>query len=288
MGLGWRAPRSYRPGKHVCALYVRCASGSGKTHARIRVQSYDRTMDAHQNRFKAIAELVGDVMAETLWPTRCAVCDMPGQLLCEACARRLTAIDACLACPTCGAPFGRIQCTECNTLMLRTLGHDRIPFDTMSFALVADHGAQRIVKAYKDQGERRLVTQIAQRCVPLIGPDRCREGCAITFVPDSLDAQRRRGFDHGRELACRIADEAGLDCLGLLMPPQSVDQRELGRRQRSENMAHALHVAPGAPVPTHLIVFDDICTTGSTLFAAADALAAAGALHLHALAFGRV
>ena len=28
-----------------------------------------------------------EALAETLWPTRCAVCDAPGEVLCDACRR---------------------------------------------------------------------------------------------------------------------------------------------------------------------------------------------------------
>ncbi len=32
---------------------------------------------------RALARLVRDAAVETLWPTRCAVCDAPGQVLCD-------------------------------------------------------------------------------------------------------------------------------------------------------------------------------------------------------------
>lgn len=256
--------------------------------ARIRVQSYDRTMDAHQNRFKAIAELVGDVMAETLWPTRCAVCDMPGQLLCEACARRLTAIDACLACPTCGAPFGRIQCTECNETMLAAIGLARFPLDGMASMFVANESEQRIVKAYKDQGERRLSAFIAQstaRCIPPAWTDK---PSALTFIPDTAASLRRRGFDHACELACLVANQLGCDCLGLLERPRSTDQRTLTRKERFANMSNAITLCADAPVPQRVILFDDVCTTGATLYAAATTLRNSGAQQVFATTFCRV
>ncbi|MBQ1559106.1 MAG: hypothetical protein IIZ69_13600, partial [Pseudomonas sp.] len=50
---------------------------------------------------------------ELLWPTRCVVCDLPGELLCERCRSRLPWIEQRFACPVCGAPFGELTCTEC-------------------------------------------------------------------------------------------------------------------------------------------------------------------------------
>ena len=43
---------------------------------------------------RALARLMRDAAVETLWPTRCAVCDAPGQVLCDQCARALPVIRA--------------------------------------------------------------------------------------------------------------------------------------------------------------------------------------------------
>ncbi|MDD7690067.1 MAG: hypothetical protein PUI93_04055, partial [Ellagibacter isourolithinifaciens] len=39
------------------------------------------------------AEAAAQAVAETLWPTRCAICDEPGELLCERCRSELPFID---------------------------------------------------------------------------------------------------------------------------------------------------------------------------------------------------
>lgn len=227
-----------------------------------------------------------DVAAETLWPTRCAVCDAPGALICEACRSKLLVIDACMACPVCGAPYGRVQCTECTPLMLKSACRSAIPFDGMAHAMVADDAVRRIVSAYKDRGERRLAATIAALCAPRIAPS--WRTSVVAYLPDAPRARRRRGFDHGQELARAVAQAAGLPCAGLFMPPRTANQRALTRAQRFANMAAAIRLAPDAPVPRSVIVFDDICTTGSTLYAAADALRAAGCEAVFALTFGRV
>ena len=52
---------------------------------------------------------------EVLSPTRCAGCERPGALICEACLSRIEVIDPVHACTRCGAPFGDMLCTECGT-----------------------------------------------------------------------------------------------------------------------------------------------------------------------------
>jgi len=52
-------------------------------------------------------------LLELLCPTRCAGCDMPGQVLCGSCHAALPQIERASACVRCGAPFGHLVCTEC-------------------------------------------------------------------------------------------------------------------------------------------------------------------------------
>ena len=74
------------------------------------------------------AEAAAQAVAETLWPTRCAICDEPGELLCERCKSELPFIDLWRACPICGAPWGHTQCTECNPVMLAATGREKVAF----------------------------------------------------------------------------------------------------------------------------------------------------------------
>lgn len=230
-----------------------------------------------------------DVALETLWPTRCAVCDLPGEdVLCPDCAQALIPVDACLACPRCGAPYGIVQCTECNEVMLNAAGMDDFPIDAMAHALVLDDAARRIVSAYKDGDERRLRTVIASRMADYVSPLERARGFVVAFVPDTAEALRRRGFDHSREIAEELARLAGLECVDVFERPKSTDQRELGRRQRIDNMRNAMRVKEGANVPRNVLVVDDVCTTGATIYAACTALREAGAECIHALTFAQV
>lgn len=245
-------------------------------------------MERGDHALERLAHAAGSVIAETLWPTRCAICDAPGELICSACARELAFIDQCMACPACGAPYGLVQCTECNATMLAAAGLARFPLDGMVSMLIADEAARRVVRVYKDQGERRLGTLIAQSAMRSVPPAWTGAPIALTFIPDTAASVRRRGFDHARELACLAADELGCDCLGLLERPRSTDQRALTRKERFANMADAIALCADAPIPERLIIFDDVCTTGATLYAAATALRRSGVRQVFAVTFCRV
>lgn len=229
-----------------------------------------------------------EAIAETLWPTRCAVCDTPGEVLCAPCSLNLQHIDWWRACPRCGAPFGRVQCSECNDVMLASSGREEPPFDACASAVAFDDAAARIVRTWKDAGERRLAGAMAALMAPMVPPSWRAEQPVVVPVPATAAAVRRRGFDHGAELAAAVASCLGLDAVPLLAPPRARDQRALARRGRLANMEGRFIPLPGASAPPSAIVIDDVYTTGATLFAAADAVRAAGARTVRCLTFARV
>jgi len=207
-------------------------------------------------------------LLEVLLPTRCAGCDLPGELLCGDCRSALPLIERDSACPRCGAPFGHITCTEC--------WRSEPSFSAGVSAGSLEAPLSRCVALYKDAGERRLG--------PLLG-DLLGEATTewvgwpsvVAPIPASRDSVRRRGFDHTAELAVRVGTALGVPTESLLTCAGARDQRALGRTERAVNVAGAFVVMPGAVVPPRVLLVDDVMTTGSTLDAAAALLLAAGA-----------
>ena len=238
---------------------------------------------------EAYGSEVSEAIAETLWPTRCAVCDEPGEVLCEKCRLGLPYLDWWRACPRCGAPFGRVQCTECNAIVMGARGLDEPPYaGCASAAVFDDETTGRVVRTWKDAGERRLGAVMADAMAQAIPPAWRRRCRVVAPVPATTRALRRRGFDHALELAQGISERLEMPCAELLARPRSVDQRKLSGSQRLENMAGRFRALPGANVAPAVLLVDDVYTTGATLFAATDALRAAGAEEVYCLTFARV
>ncbi|WP_419499165.1 ComF family protein [Adlercreutzia equolifaciens] len=237
--------------------------------------------------WRAVRDFAADMVTETLYPTRCAVCDKPGAVLCGSCAAALPYIDALTACPRCGAPFGVVQCSECTSVLMEPFGYKEPPYDEMASALVLTEAVRRIVTVYKDQNERGLARPMAQIMARYLPPRWMGAAPVVTFVPATAAARRRRGFDHAEHLARELSFIAGLDFAPLLVAARSRDQRKLGRTGRIGNMRHSLTALAGASMPGAVIVVDDVCTTGATLFAATEALRAAGAKIVWCLTFAR-
>ncbi len=240
---------------------------------------------AHVKRY---GSAVAESLAETFWPTRCAICDKPGEHLCAPCRLNLPFIDQLRACPTCGAPWGTLQCCECNTFTLGTLGRTALPFAASRSVVMLDNGPSRIVRLYKDHGDRQLAKAMAHLMDDVL-PVRWLAGHpSITFVPATADAKARRGFDHAELLAETLAERSGLPLVFVFERPHSKDQRRLSRSKRMLNMAGGITVRRETDVPSSLLLVDDVYTTGSTLMTASDALNEAGTNAVRCLTFARV
>lgn len=276
------------------ALFEMTPQAAGAAEKRPAGAAPSRNREGHQRssertprRKSPLRDRAFEVFAETLFPTRCAVCDAPGTPLCPRCTAALPYIDVLLACPRCGAPFGRIQCTECTRVLLAPFGYKEPPWDGAASAVVLTDETRRVVTVYKDQGERALARPIAAILARLIPPSWLASRPAIAFVPATTAARRRRGFDHAELLARELSWALGADLAPLLTPPRRLDQRKLSRTARIQNMRESFAVLPGATAPRTVIVVDDVCTTGSTLFAATEALKKGGVEKVYALTFAR-
>ncbi|MDR1413151.1 MAG: ComF family protein [Actinomycetes bacterium] len=209
-----------------------------------------------------------EAVAELLSPTRCAGCDTQGELFCPACRQSLKRdFRLSQVCPRCAAPYGALVCTEC--------WETDFSFSATVALGVLDGPLARAIVVYKDGGERRLSG--------IFGPPlarRAREvwgsfGQVVTWVPASARARARRGFDHAEQLARAFAVAYGLPARCLLSRAGARDQRGLSRQERRGNSHMSFRCSH--PVPSEVILIDDVFTTGATANAAATALRGAGA-----------
>lgn len=237
---------------------------------------------------------------EILSPTRCAGCERPGSIICDRCLAALQLIDPCHSCLACGAPFGDLLCTECACERLHdeaSCADEPATLDRcLAMAGFADP-LPRIIRAYKDAGERRMAPLLADLLVDtafhaeevaggryggiVSGAD------AVVFVPATRAAFRRRGFDHMESITRPFAEGAGLPLLDALVKHGASDQRGLSRLERRER-ARGMYEVVEDVRGMRLLLLDDVVTTGATMRAAAAALKDAGAVTVDGLALARV
>ena len=218
-------------------------------------------------------------------PTRCAVCDMPGKVLCESCMCSLPYVDQWRACPRCGAPFGLVQCCSCNDLALSHLGLEMLPFQGCISATMFKAVTGHIVRVFKDLGEQRLAADLALLITQALPP--AWHFDAVAYIPASRTAFRRRGYDHAKLIAEAVANSVHVPILDALERPMARDQRQFGRAGRLANIRGRFKARSCVRTGPRLLLVDDVCTTGATLCAASSALVSGGAELLYCATFAR-
>ena len=188
------------------------------------------------------AERAAREALEALSPTRCAGCERAGALICQDCLAALALIDPRHSCTRCGAPFGDLLCTECSVEGTSSAMAEAL--DRCLACAVYAQPLPRIIKAYKDAGERRLAPYLAELLydtalhAQVVAPERLggvlSGADAVVFVPATAAAFRRRGFDHMEAIARPFCELSGVPLLDALVKYGHVDQRELGREERRE------------------------------------------------------
>ena len=152
--------------------------------------------------------------------------------------------------------------------------------------------ANNAIKALKYQYDRSLVYPLAMRMLTALHAAP-RSLFNPLFVPVPLHTQRKRwrGFNQAALLAETAAD-VGLFSFAepLKRIRNTVPQtKTLGRAERLDSMSGAFVCeAPELVKRRHVILVDDVSTTGSTLNACGKELMKAGALSITGLVFARV
>lgn len=200
-----------------------------------------------------------EALLELLFPDRCAVCGGPGGLLCGPCRAGLRPYPA--EEPTPG-------------------------LDSMAVGWIYDGAVRRAVHCMKYRRRRRVAAALADAlAASLAAPP------ADGLVPVPLHAGRlaERGFNQAEELARRLGARWELPvCAGGLERLRDTGhQAQLGRAARQSNVAGAFVWCGPNPPPRRAMLVDDILTTGATLAACAEALRAAGAREVGAVALAR-
>ena len=226
-------------------------------------------------------------LQELIWPTRCLGCDAPGELLCPACKEKLAFINQADACPICGAPWGKLVCTECLHQWTHYKAICAVDFQSIS---------ARIVRGFKDGHELRLSSIIAAtmhqallraQAQGLAPPDFIQEIDAIAFVPATSQAYMQRGYDHMERVAQDLAQLLHVPLGDVLIRLAKTDQRDLSKAERESNEGVCVEVAGNIEGATILLI-DDVMTTGSTLRLCSEKLYGAGAQFVVCCAFARV
>lgn len=183
-------------------------------------------------------------------------------------------------CSGCRVPSAPL-CSDCRTKVARAL--DRPPPRPIRRLIVPwryDGPVKGLVLDLKLRGWRTAAGPLVGAMADAVW-SRGLAGSLLTWVPARSADVRRRGFDHAAVLAEGLGDLLGLPVVGLLERAGAAeDQAGLSARERRRNLERAFIARPSAG---HVILVDDVITTGATLSACAQALEASGASSVEAV-----
>lgn len=212
-------------------------------------------------------ETIRETALDLVFPRTCVGCNTQGTVACATCWKRWQ------------SPWVERQPIPNITQLL-------------SFGAYKSVFIQRLIQRWKFEGDITTAKTLAQLLSPELtlwvppGPS--------LFIPIPLHQRkfRERGFNQTEDLARCISEKTHLTWLPLLeraiytRPQKSVDETD-----KLSNVAGAFQVNPKMlPLVdrnTHLIILDDIFTTGSTINSAAGCLKQAGFKNIFAVVVAR-
>jgi ComF family protein len=217
-----------------------------------------------------------------LLPAACLLCREPvpepegDALICQLCRSRWRRIPYPV-CPRCGQPsFRDLDCRLCQVW---PEGLVRV-----RSAVWLEGAARRAVHLLKYEGWTRVAESMALAMREL---EPLTPGVSLLPIPLGARRLRVRGYNQSQ----RIADALGA-CLDLAVKPELLrrdretpTQTALTPEARHANVAGAFRATSASGL--HVVLVDDVFTTGATLASAGAALLAAGAVRVEAVTFAR-
>ncbi|MDR0788486.1 MAG: ComF family protein [Gemmatimonadota bacterium] len=226
----------------------------------------------------------------------CAGCRRPvpsggqGDLVCGLCQARVRSLpdpkcDRCwtpLPLPVAGVTA---SCRVCPEL--------RPAVRAVRSAFLLDEVSRPLVHALKYRGWHRAAALMGRRMAAVPWPREVdSEAELVVPVPLTRVRRRERGYNQAEALASEIALQRGWRLAPELLERARAagSQTALHPSERRANVAGVFRVpenAAGLLVTRHIVVVDDVWTTGATALSCADALLAAGARAVSILTFAR-
>jgi ComF family protein len=221
-------------------------------------------------------------LVEVVFPPVCGRCRRLGSLICDDCRGEIGLVRAPL-CPRCGRQIEGASpvCPSCTERPL--------PLNQVRAPLRYAEPTSTLIHQLKYEGYFALAGPLAAY---MIAGWPAWEVPVDLIVPIPLHPrrERRRGYNQSALLARHLAGAVGLpvDCAALRRSRHTRPQVELNPRERHENVQGAFSAEPGRVAGRSVLLVDDVFTTGATMSASAEALAAAGATAVSGYCLARV
>ena len=218
--------------------------------------------------------------------------DLIAPRLCVVCGHRLTVTE-------------EVICAKCNFHLPRTGFHHhaydneiaklfwaQIPIEkaTAFFYYEAHAETANIIYELKYKNHPEIGNIVGRMLAKEIQPSGFFDGIdGIVPIPLAKKRLRQRGYNQSMEIAQGVSEMTGLPIYQKVVRRNSFkgSQTNKGRWDRQENVEHVFELTDATAVSNkHLLLIDDVITTGATCIACAKALCQSGNIRISILALG--
>ena len=220
------------------------------------------------------------------------VLDLISPRLCVVCGQRLTVSE-------------EIICSKCNFHLPRT-GFQQDPYEnemaklfwhqipieraTALFYYEAHSETANILYELKYKNRPDIGEVMGRLVAKELQPSGFFDGIdGIVPIPLAKKRQRQRGYNQSQEIACGISEITNLPIYDKAVRRNVFEgsQTNKGRWERNENVEKVFEMTDETAIQgKHLLIIDDVVTTGATVIACAKELCKAGNVKVSVLALG--
>jgi ComF family protein len=222
---------------------------------------------------------IAEPLLDLVFPPSCAGCNREGAFLCTDCEADLPRLEAPF-CRTCSDPGPRSLCEWCSSTTQ--------PFDGITAPYRWNGAVQQMVYALKYRGVRASAPRLAEFMAAHLS-NTSISADLIVPVPLHRRRERKRGYNQSELLAKGIAERTGIPVATSVLTRTRDTRPQVTMKnpdERRENIAGAFECV-GDVAGKHVLLIDDVVTTGATIAACSTPLRAAGVTSIWALSMAR-
>lgn len=253
--------------------------------SNVRDPAEDEQPSRGPSLFARMARLVSDMVV----PPVCTACQQPlavHDALCASCWRQVSFIRAPL-CDRLGLPLP----FDTGGRMISAAAAAHPPVYDRARAVARFDGVMReLVHKFK-YADRQDARHLFGRWLANAGSDLLAEADVLVPVPLHRTRLWQRRFNQSAVLAFEVSRLSGVpvDLQMLTRARATTNQVGLSQAERKKNVAGAFRLGIGSKVDgRHVLLIDDVITTGSTVTACVSVLRQGGAARVDVLALGLV